>query len=334
MKDLLIKLAEACGPTGVEDNVRDLLQALVTPHADDVRVDVLGNLLVTKKGKGAARKHLLLVAHMDEPGLMVNHIETNGFLRLAPVGTYETLSPAYLVGQRIEFPNGTKGVIGTSAKDPGDVTVVSLFADIGVTSREEVLARVQEGDFCALHLGAFAVNEHRVVGKAIERSAICAAALEALKQLGEQEHDVTVAFTVQQAVGGRGAKPAAFGVEADFALVLDAVTAGDTLAASRSEIRIGAGPAIKLLDKVTAVRPQVKHFLIDEAEAAGVAYQLDVGLERSSEAGLLFAHASGLLAGALSVPVRYSASASELVDVRDIEATVALTVRAIHSFAL
>jgi len=335
MKEWLLQLAETCGPTGHEDNVREVLRELAAPYADEIRVDVLGNLIATKKGKKGG-KRLMLLAHMDEPGLMVNHIEHDGFLRIAPVGVYANLPAGYLISQRVEFPNGTVGVIGSGAvKSPGDVSPLTLFIDIGSASREEAEQKVRIGDFCALKQAAFELGGNKIVGKALDSRASCVVALEVLKRLESPEHDIAVVFSVQQGVsGGRGAKPAAFAVDPDFGLVLDAVQTGDTPGAMRSEIRLGNGPAIKLLDKAVVVQPQIKNFMIQQAQAGQVKHQLEVQPHRTSEAGGIFAHSAGLPVGALSVPIRYSATGSELVDLRDLEAAAELSVRILEQYNL
>ncbi|MGD8820607.1 MAG: M42 family peptidase, partial [Anaerolineae bacterium] len=85
MKDLIKKLTEAYGPSGSEEQIRELIQAEVEPLADDVRVDTLGNLIATKKGTGGG-KRVMLAAHMDEIGLIISYVDKKGFLRFQPIG--------------------------------------------------------------------------------------------------------------------------------------------------------------------------------------------------------------------------------------------------------
>lgn len=335
MKDLIIRLAEACGPSGDEGQVRALLREAVAPYADEVREDVLGNLIVSKKGNGQDRKHLLLVAHMDEPGLMVNHVEPDGFLRIVPVGGFDGKDAGYLVGRRVVFTNGVRGVVGSAhVKGIGDLSHAALFVDIGATSKEEALSRVGIGDFAALDEQVFEIAPNRLVGKALDNRAGCAAAVEVLKNLGSQKHDVTVVFTVQQGVNARGARTAAYGLQPDFALVLDAVVPGDTPGAGRLEVECGKGVSVKILDRTVVVPPRIKNFLIDQAEAANLPYQLEVHPQGSSEAGAIFVTRDGVPAGVLSIPVRYGTTGSELLDLRDVEATVKTAIGALEQYAL
>lgn len=332
MKELLTRLSQASGPWGREENVRAILREAVTPYADSVQEDVLGNLIVTKKGTAdsAARKQLLLVAHMDEPGLLVNHIESNGFLRLQG-----QLEPAYLVGQRIEFPNGTIGVVyAESYKEPGDITHLGLFADIGAATAEEAAQKVRLGDIASLSQQVLELAPNKLVGKALDNRAGCAAAVEVLKRLDNQAHDITVVFSTQDGVGSRGIKPAAFGLEPDFGLVIDGVRSGDTPGAGRIEVKLGKGVAVKLLDKNFIVPPRIKDFLLDQAEAAGLAHQLEVYPEGSNDCGALMSLRDGVPTGGLSIPVRYSATGSEMVDLGDVEAAAQLALAVLTNYNL
>ncbi|HEU4964644.1 MAG TPA: M42 family peptidase [Bacilli bacterium] len=332
MKELIKRLSEACGPSGHENNVRDLIRDAVASYADEINEDVLGNVIVTKKGKGTDRKHLMLVAHIDEPGLLVTHIEGNGYLRVAQVGNLEA---AYLVGQRVQFPNGTVGVVGTHhVNDAGDVTFMGLFLDIAATSEAEALEKVRVGDMCTLLQPVVELDNDKLVGKALDNRVGCAVAVEALKRLKDQEHDVTVVFTTQHGVGSRGVKPAAFALEPDFGLVLDGVRAGDYPGAKRIEVGLGKGVAVKVLDRNVIVPPPIKNFLVDQAEKAGIAYQLEVYPDGTSDAGAMLITRDGIPTGGLSLPLRYTVTGSEMVDLRDVEAAVQLTVLALQQYNL
>src|SRR5512142_367765 len=114
MKQLLQKLTEAFGPSGVEEEIRAVIRREVSGLADDVKVDVLGNLIVHKrptvKRRDAKPGHkVMLAAHMDEIGLMVTHVDSKGFARFTSVGG---VYPRNLPGGRVRFADGTRGVIG------------------------------------------------------------------------------------------------------------------------------------------------------------------------------------------------------------------------------
>ncbi|MCX7568878.1 hypothetical protein OS242_02745 [Tumebacillus sp. DT12] len=330
LKQSISQLAESCGPSGSEEKVREQLRNMVAPYADEVREDVIGNLLVTKRGIGVDRKHLLLVAHMDEPGLIVIHIDGDGYLRVAPVGPGEA---AYLVGQRVKFPSGIVGVVGAhDVSDPGDVTFASLYIDLGVDSKEMAEELVQIGESCVIVQPTIELAPDRLVGKALDNRVGCSVAAEVLKRLNGCPHDVTVVFTVQQHVGQRGVKPAAFGLSPDFALVLDGVRSGDTPGADRIEIGLGKGVSVKIIDKTVIIPPRIKNYLVDLAEANGIPYQLEVCPDGTSDAGSLLISRDGIPTGGLSIPVRYLVSGSEMVDLRDAEAAASLALQALQNY--
>ena len=140
MKDLIKRLTETFGPAGSEGPIRELIRKEVEPYVDEIKVDALGNLICLKKGTGGGKK-VILDAHMDEIGVIVTHIDENGFLRFSNIGG---VSPVVALGQRVYFENGTFGVIGSEKLD--DIKDLrsfdKLFIDIGATSLEEAC---QEG---------------------------------------------------------------------------------------------------------------------------------------------------------------------------------------------
>ncbi|ASS75437.1 hypothetical protein CIG75_10925 [Tumebacillus algifaecis] len=325
MKEMIIALAEACGPSGQEEIVRALLKEAVSSYADEVREDVVGNLIVTKKGNGADKKHLALVAHMDEAGLMAIHVEEGGRVRVGGIGA---IDPQSLIDKRVVFQNGTVGTVGSDAKEGKEVTALALFIDLGVSTKELALERVQVGDSCVPLQQALELAPNRLVGKALDNRAGCAAALEVLKRLGTPHHDISVVFSVQHGVGSRGVKTAGYALKPDFALVLDGVNIEQT-----SVVEVGAGTAIKVVDRQAIVPPRIKHFLIEQAEAAGIAYQLEVSAEGTSDTGALLLTEDGIPTGALSIPVSVE-NGAETVDLRDVEATVELAVRVLQAYSM
>jgi putative aminopeptidase FrvX len=335
MKEWIRALSEAIAPTGGEGQVRALLKEAAQSVADEMQEDVLGNLIVRKKGTGASPKTLLLVAHMDEPGLMVSHVGEDGFARVVPIGGTADVAAAYWVGRQVAFPNGARAVVGAGdAKGTGDVRYEALYLDFGLTSRAAVEERVQVGDFCSLAQPLLELAEGRLVGKALASRVPCAAALEVLKRLNGQPHDVVVVFSAQQGVGNRGLKTAAFGVEPDFGLVLDVVSTGDAPGGPASEVELGKGVAVKILDRLFIVPPHIKNLLIDIAEELGIAHQLEVNSAHGSEARQVLTTGSGVPTGALSIPVREAMIGADMVDLRDVEAAVRLATAVLERYDL
>src|SRR5690606_19404957 len=110
LEQLIRRLAPLYGPSGVEDVVREHITELVSPLCDEVTVDAMGNVIARCKGAGGQdARRVMISAHMDEIGLMVTHIDENGFLRFAPIGG---VGPATPLGQQVMFEDGTIGSVG------------------------------------------------------------------------------------------------------------------------------------------------------------------------------------------------------------------------------
>lgn len=324
MKDLLLKLAEAAGPSGSEDAVREMVQKELAGVAEDVRLDAMGNLLATVRPKGRASKggrKVLLMAHLDEVGLVVTNVEKSGFLRFSPMGR---LDPHLCLGQRVRFTSGVLGVIGAEpVEKPGDLKMDKLFLDIGAASEEEARKAVRLGDMACFDRAPAALGR-RVTGRAVGSRGAVAVLLQTLKGLRATPHQLLVAFTVQKEVGSRGARPAAFGLDPDLALVLDATATGDTPEARRMEVSLGKGPAIKVQDQSGMAHPAVRQALAAAAEKSGKPVQYEVLESAGSELGVVQLSHGGVPASGLAIPTRYRFGPTEVVDLEDLEGAVSV----------
>ncbi|BCJ85395.1 zinc-binding metallopeptidase family protein [Effusibacillus dendaii] len=328
MKELLSKLASASGPSGSERHIREILEELLKPHVDQLTTDVLGNLIGFKKGTATDRRTVLLEANMDESGVMAIHIEDNGFIRIVPIGN---LTAASLIGERVRFTTRTWGVVGVSADKPlKDVTFADLFVDVGCESRQETEANVKIGTAAVIDKGAFELGKHRIAGKSLDNRAGCAILVDVLKKLGSYEYDLYVVFAAQEEVGSRGIRAAAFSIEADLAFVVGTAKATDTPQADRGSLALGKGPAIKVMDRGVVIPPHLKQHLIKTAERMGIPYQLEVSSETISDAGQILLTRDGIPTGAVSVPMRYRQTPSQVVDLRDLEQTSKLVMESLR----
>ena len=227
MKDLIKKLVEAHGPSGFEDGVRDLIRPEIEPHVDEMYVDALGNLIGVKKGDGSGLK-VMVAAHMDEIGVMVTHVTKKGFLRFTNIGG---VHPRTLLGARVQFSNGTVGVVHSDRLE-GQVKLHPIdkhFIDVGAAGREACPVRVGDP---ASFMRPFLVQGSRLTAKSMDDRIGCATAIEALKRLSGSPNDVYFVFSVQEEVGVRGAQVAANGLNPDVGIALDHYTLGASHAGS------------------------------------------------------------------------------------------------------
>jgi tetrahedral aminopeptidase len=324
MKKLLQLLTETFGPSGYEDNVRAIVRAEVKPLADEIRVDVLGNLIVHKKPSKTndETKKIMIAAHMDEIGVMVSHVDEKGFVRFSPIGS---VFRRYVLGSRIRFLNGTQGVIGFDRLDNLNElpTLDKVYIDVGATGKKDCPVRI--GDVAAFER-PFTEMGSRLVGKSMDDRVGVLVAIETLRALHGKStpHDLYFVFTTQEEVGTRGAGTSAYGVDPDLGIAVDVTPSGDTPDALKMEMALGRGPCVKFQDVGAISDPRVVQWMIAAAEKNKIPYQREVLLIGGTDAKAIQSVRAGVPIGCISIPVRYVHSPSEMVDYADVQNTVRL----------
>jgi putative aminopeptidase FrvX len=332
---LLESLSNAFGVSGFEDDVRRVLHPLVDGLADEVRTDALGNLIAVRRGRTSPV--LMLDAHMDEIGMIVNHVEDAGFLRFATIGGWDArILPAQAVTVRAQDGTLHRGVIGTlpphllSTEDRAKpLPAESLFIDIGADSAAAVAARgVRVGDPATLAYPFERWPDGHVLGKALDDRVGCAVLVQVLAALRGRTPELTVAcaFAVSEEVGLRGARTAAYQLDPVIALAIEGTVAADVpgVGGARQVTRMGGGPAISVADRSIIVRPHLVRALERIAASRGIPHQLKTPLYGGTDAGAIHLNRAGVLAGGVSVPCRYIHTPLGLLRTRDVEDAVRL----------
>ncbi len=324
MDELIKKLVEAYGPSGFEDDVRQIIKTEIGSIADELTVDTLGNLIALKKGNGKGQT-VMVAAHMDEIGVMVTHITEEGFLRFTNIGG---VRPQTLMGSRVQFSDGTVGVIAsekmTSWKELHGLD--KHYIVIGASSKES--CPVQVG-WAANFVRPFTDIGGRYIAKSMDDRIGCAVGIEAMRRLSEmpdRPNDVYFVFSVQEEVGTRGAQTAANALDADVGIALDVTMTGDTPEASTMAVALGDGPAIKVKDSGMISHTGLVHLMRSRAEEIEIKYQMEVLERGSTDARSIQIAGSGSAAGCISIPCRYVHTQSETLDANDVEHTVQLLV--------
>lgn len=322
MKPLLKQLTEIFGPSGYEENIRKLVRAEVKPLADEIKVDALGNLIARKRPSKYTKdtKKIMIAAHMDEIGLMVSHIDENGFARFSNIGG---VFGRYVLGGRVRFLNGAAGVIGFDRFDKMNEVppLDKIYIDVGATSKKDCPVNV--GDVAAFDR-SFVEMGDRLVAKSMDDRVGVLVAIETLRALKSTPHDVYFVFTTQEEVGTRGAGTSAFGIDPDLGIAVDVTAAADTPNALKMEMKLGKGPCVKFQDGGMIADPRVVKWMIRTAEKSKIPYQREVLLFGSTDARAMQLTRAGVPAGCLSIPVRYVHSPSEMVDYNDVQNSVKL----------
>ena len=323
MKSIIQKLVETPGPSGFEYQIRDVIREIIGDAADEVRVDALGSLIAKKGTQTDQGMRVMISAHIDEIGLMVTHIDENGFLRFANIGG---VSPLTCFGGRVMFMNGTQGVIGMDGIERGKMPKLSdLFIDVGATSKDDCPVKV--GDVCGFERPFLDLGK-RMVAKSMDDRIAAAVAIEALKRLESTPHEVHFVFSTQEEVGLRGATTAAFGVDPDVGFAVDVTRSGDTPRTNpKMATALGDGPAIKVRDSSFIADPRLVDWMVKSAQEAGIPYQMEVLEAGGTDGRAIQLTRSGVPAGCVSIVCRYVHSPSEMVDSDDVENAVKLLVK-------
>ncbi len=322
MFELIKQMADLYGASGRESGVADAIEELLRDKADTITRDAMGNLICEKRGTDPEGKRIMLSAHMDHIGFIVVAVEKEGFLRVMPVGG---VGLAVSRTRHVSFGNGVQGVIVQEPVREGETPAMKhMFVDIGAADEEEALQRVQIGDVAVYANDCFRLGEHRVAAPAMDDRVACALLVSVMQALPVTKNTVIAVFSTQEEVGCRGAKTAAFSVQPDIGIALDVTANGDTPETKLPAVKLGAGAAVKIMDRGSISSPEVVDALLEAGRRAGVKTQREVLPFGGTDASAIQLTRGGVRVGTLSIPCRYVHSACEVVDLRDVEAARAL----------
>ncbi len=319
MKELIRRLVESFGPAGFEDEVRAIIRAEIKGLADELHVGKLGDLIAIKRGSGRGKK-VMLVAHMDEIGLMVTHVDKRGYLRVAPLGG---VFPLYSVGARVRFAGGQLGVLEVDWREDTSKapTLDQFYVDVGASSQDNCPVKV--GDVAIFHQRLESMGE-RLIAKSLDDRIGCAILIETLRRLKQTPHEIYFVFSVQEETTSVGARTAAYSINPDLAIAVDVTGTGDTPKALPMAVEIGKGPAIKVRDAGMIADPRVKNWMAQRAVAAKIPHQLEILRFGTTDVQVVQAVREGVPSGGVSIPSRYIHSQVEMVDLVDVENAVKL----------
>ena len=325
---LLETLCNACAVSGDEGAVRKIIRNQIEPHANNVRVDAIGNVLVSRVGNGPDRLKVMIAAHMDEIGFMLTYDDGDGVFRFDTVGG---MDPRQLAGKPVLVGNESiPGVIGakpihltTQRERKNTISIKELRIDVGPDQK----SKVKVGD-----RATFATRYQRIGpslrAKALDDRLGVATLIELVKH-APKNIDLLAAFTVQEEVGLRGARVAAYALNPDLAIALDSTPAFDLPAWDENENHryntiLGAGPAIYVADRGTLSDPRLIRHLAATADATGIPYQFRQPGGGGTDAAAIHRQRAGIPSVSVSVPGRYAHTAAGIARVSDWKNTLAL----------
>jgi putative aminopeptidase FrvX len=332
--DFLNALVDAHGPSGFEKSVAQLYRDYVTPFAHRVTTDVMGN--VTAIINPDAPLRVMYAGHMDEIGFIIHHIDANGFLYFNTIGGTDVATE---IGQRVWVHGKERvpGVIGRKAIQmlaPSEMSSMpklkDLWIDIGASSREEAEAVAPVGSAVTLQATMTQLLGDKIVGRAFDNKAGLFIGAQVLKNLWENggihpDVGVYILGTVQEEIGSRGTEAAAFKIAPHTGIVVDMGVATDYPRAQpedQGRLALGEGPGIS---QGPNTNPIVLDMLLQAARKEGLPFQMQaLGTTSPTDARLLQTAHGGAATGVVSVPLRYMHTPSEVLCLKDVQATIDL----------
>ncbi len=331
--DFLRQLVETPSPSGFEQPVQRLIHRQLEGIADELRLDVMGNLMACLKGTGGPR--VMLAGHCDEIGFMVQYVDERGYLYFGAIGGVDPhLSP----GQRVHIHTDqgiVPGVIGKKAihlieqKDRDNVIKLKQqYIDIGAGNRAEVEKLVSIGDPVTFAVGLQPLQGRRVTARAFDDKMGAFIVTEVMKQVkasGSIAADLYGVSTVQEEVGLRGGVTSSYGVNPQVGIVVEVTHATDYPEVEQNSIgrvELGKGP---VLARGANINPVLFKLLVETARAEKIPVQI-VGIPRATgtDANVMQLSRGGVATALLGIPLRYMHTPVETLDLGDLELAIRL----------
>ncbi|HWQ51787.1 MAG TPA: hypothetical protein VN369_08315 [Terriglobales bacterium] len=327
MLDNLKKLCAARGVTGDETEVAELVKELAGPYADDIRQDVLGNVIAFKKGESGGKK-VMACAHMDEVGFYINFITDEGMLKFTAEGMDRRVvnGRRVLIGKdRIPGVIGTKPVHLQSEADKGTAPdVKQLLIDIGAKDKADAEKYVQIGDTAVFDSEFVEFGDGRIKARALDDRAGCCALLEAMKK--RPAYDTYYVFTVLEESGSHGAHVAAQCIMPDYGVVVETTSCADFLEErewNRSTI-LGGGAVVYLMESSAYYPRETVEKITSTADVNKIPWQYKTVTVGGTDAGSVQRSGFGAEVMTIATPCRNLHSGACTMSRSDFEATCAL----------
>ena len=317
MDKLLKKLIETDGISGYEGKVRNLIQKEISGYVDKIFTDKMGNLIAVKKGPRGAPK-IMLAAHMDEIGLIVKSISSEGRIKFSTIGGIEPLT---LMGQSVLLLSrkSVNGIVTTSEILDGNYMdslpkIEDMFVDTGLGKRVLASKGVEVGTLMELKQDMGILNNDMVYGKALDDRVGCCIMIELAKQLKKSSAEINFVFTVQEEMGMYGAKTSTYEVNPDWAIAVDVSNTYES-----KEIRmLGKGPTVLVKDAAMIANKSLDDTLRGIAKKSRIPLQLDVSDLGTTDAMTISLSRGGVPATVVGVPVKNLHSTVGVVSMKDV----------------
>ena len=306
------KLIKCNGVSGYENEIRKVIIDSITDFVDEIYVDNIGNITAIKRGKYEKnKKKTLIMTHMDEVGVQITSIESDGKVKFKALGS---LKVSNLYMQRIKLNKDLVGLV-VSEVDIRNMDVrdtENLSIDFGFNSKAEATKYIDIGDI-GVFLDDYTENESIIISKAIDNRISCAISIKLIKEIQELKNDIYFTFTVQEELGLKGAKVVGHKIRPDIAIVIDTIDVQNI-----SNIELGEGPAIKVSDSLTICDSGIVENLKLICKRSSINYQIEVSDIGGTELFALEELGEDIKCAGISVPIKYSHTSSSMIKKSDI----------------
>jgi endoglucanase len=327
-KKFFQQILETPSPSGYEQLVQELVRKYVGEFADEVRTDLHGNVIACANPKAPLR--VMFAGHADQIGLIVTHINENGYIYTNPIGGWD---PQQLIGQRMTIHTAAGPLPAVIARKPIHlldqeerkqvVKQKELWLDIGVKDKAEADAAVAIGDAVTLRLGYQEMRNNFANSPGMDDKTglwVCVEALRRAQKRGGLKVALYAVSTVQEEIGLRGATTSAYGVNPQVGIAVDVTHATDCPTIDKTQegdIKLGGGPVI-------ARGPNINPIVCERLRAAGETAKITCqwaaeGRGTGTDANAIQLARGGVAAGLISVPNRYMHSAVEMISLDDLD---------------
>lgn len=336
MHNTIKELSLLCGTSGRETKIREYIIDKIDGKCD-WNEDALGNIIAFKKGAKTPAHKVMLDAHMDEVGVIVTFITSDGMLKFSPVGGIDT---KVLLARQIIFDNGTLGVVGIKpihlSKGEEKTKIPdadSLYIDIGASSKENAEKLVKIGDTGVFLSDFVEFGEKKIKGKALDDRVGCAVLLDMINS--DLEYDAYFSFSVQEEIGLRGATASAYAIAPEYAIVLETTTAADLIDVPEHKkvCILGNGAAVSFMDRSTLYNKELFDTAFRTAGKNGIKIQPKTVIAGGNNAGAIHKARAGIKTITINTPCRYLHSPSCVCDKNDIESVRQLAEALLTEFA-
>ena len=334
--DLLKKISETPGASGFETPIRNLIISEIKNIVDSYSIDNLGNLTTVIKGEES--KRVMVAAHMDEIGFIVNHIDENGFVRFLPLGGFD---PKTLTSQRV-IVHGKKDLIGVMGSKPihimkpeerkKTVEISDFFIDLGM-KKEQLEKYIEIGNPITRDRELIEMGEC-INGKSLDNRISVYILIETINLLKNKKlpYDLYAVFTTQEEVGIRGAQVSALEINPDFGFALDTTIAYDVPGSVPHEqvTKLGEGTAIKIMDSAVITDYRMVKYMKEIAMDNNIKWQPELLPAGGTDTAYIQRmNKSGAIVGAVSIPTRHIHQVIESVHKEDVISSIELLTKSL-----